>query len=133
MTYIPSCYYAKPILKLLDSLIDEGYQSYVSLSEADQDRVIALCMDALGDDAYSCLDLEETTSHLQKYILSFKPEDAVRLANKMRGKALSYFKDVMIQLFDERKAIYNSAVNFEHGFVSSMNRNSGESEWRRIA
>ncbi len=133
MNYIPSCYYAKPILKLLDSLIDEGYKSYSSLSEADQDKVTKLCMDALGDDAYSCLDLEETVYNLQKYIMSCKPEDAVKLANKMRTKAHLYFKEAMTHIFEERKSIQKFNVNLDHGLINSLNKNTGETEWRRMS
>lgn len=134
MNLIPTCYYNKPLLNLIDSLVEEGYSSYSSLSVADRDKVTVQCMETLGDDAYFCmLDSDKVIPNLKKFILSCNEEDAISLAKTLRKSADSYFNDVMAWLFEERVNKRISSIHYDHGLFQSMDKNTGEIEWRRTA
>ena len=134
MNLIPTCYYNKPLLNLIDSLVDEGYSTYSSLSEADRDKITTQCMETLGDDAYFCmLESDNVIPNLKKFILSCKEEDALSLGMSLRKSADNYFNDVMASLFEERVNKRISSINYDHGLFKSMDKNTGEMEWRRTA
>ena len=132
--YIPTCFYNPSLINLIDSLIDDGYKSYCSLSDAERDRVITLCIDALGDDAYSCIiDSDHMIPDFKRYVLSCKHEDAVKLARHLHEAAVIYFSETMRNLFDERVNCHTSFSNIENNMFPHVDKNTGDIEWRRSA
>lgn len=133
MKYISECFYTKPLLKLIDNLIDDGFRSYENLSDADKDNIVALCIDALGDEAFECIMASfDTISNLKKYILTGKRDDAYDLAIMMRDAASDYFRDVMECLFIERLNQSESYNSLEHRLFY-REKPEIEEMWRKSA
>lgn len=103
MRTIPTCYYDKSITKLIDSLIDDGYSSYSELRDIDKQEITAQCIQALGDDAYSCIiepdDFCKTMSHFKKFLITCDSDEIQDMAEVMRKNAIDYFSDDMDTLF----------------------------------
>ena len=132
--YIPACYYNTSLINLIDYLIDEGFKSYSSLSDAERDRIIALCIESLGDDSYSCIiDSDHMMLDLKRYVLSCKHEDALKLACHLHEAAINYFCEPMTSLFEERLNHNRFTTNIESNLYQYGDRINGETQWRRIA
>lgn len=131
MNMIPTCYYNNLLLKLIDSLIEDGNESYSSLSDADRDRVITHCMDSLGDDAYACvIDSQMMIPDLKRYVLTCKKEEAITLAHNLHEAASNYFQDPMDQLFEQRSSLNRYQARIESGLLPRRDVANGEVSWR---
>lgn len=137
METIPTCYYSRSLLKLIDSLVDEGYSSYRVLSPADKDQVTAECISVLGDDAYACIidsvDFYKTLKNFKLFLLSGKKDDAYELASIMKENANDYFDEPMNALFEERKSMLEYQDKIEHNFFPYTDQMDGSTIWRKSA
>lgn len=128
---IPTCYFSKPLLKLIDTLVEDGNNSYSKLSDADRDNVIAICLDCLGDDAYACIiDSDYMMSDLKRFVLTCKKEDAITLAHNLHDAAAKYFEDDMNELFEQRSSIHRFNINAERNIFPRVDNSTGELTYR---
>jgi len=128
---IPTCYFTKPLLRLIDTLIEDGNNSYSKLSDADKDNVIALCIDSLGDDAYACIiDSDYMIGDLKRFVITSKKEDAITLAHNLHDAAAKYFEDDMNELFEQRSSLYRFNMNAERNIFPSTDNTTGEIAYR---
>ena len=130
-------YYTPAIIKLIDALIEDGYTSYRDLRDIDKYEISAQCIQALGDEAYSCIiespDFNSTLSHFKKYLLSVNNDDAIDLAEMLRENAINYFSEAMDSIFISRCTEIRTIEKIETGFFRSVDHINGEIEWRRSA
>ncbi len=104
MNYIPKCFYHKTILDFISEKLSEGIDSFNHLEEIDQERLTTLCMDSLGEDAYSVLlgeKVDQTLSHLKKFMLTADMDEGYELLNSLRSNAINSVSYEMNCLFDK--------------------------------
>jgi hypothetical protein len=137
MRYIPKCYYTKPLLKLIDDYISDGYKYYSDLDDLNKELVAAECMDALGDDAHECIVESEnfckTINYFKKFLRTAKEEHSYDLVQVMASNAIEYFSGVMDELFSERREDRFVISMVERGLTSHVDRINGEISWRKSA
>lgn len=133
MRIIPRVYYHKDIIALINSYIDDGFTSYHSLPEIDQERISAECIKILGTDAYDCIiqsdDFDITLHHLKQYLLTGQREYALDLAETMSKNAVQYFTNIMDSLFSDMSSKKQYENNIACGLKISSNNLNGEIQW----
>lgn len=135
MRFIPKCYYNSEIIKLVNYYISEGYTSFRSLDENDQDKLTEKCIQVLGNDADRCItDIDEfsqTLHHFKNYLLTGKKEYAFDLAETMRRNANQHFSEVMDQLFADMTSENENEANKLAGLKPIKDNVTGEQRWVR--
>src|SRR5260221_5428666 len=103
MRPIPSCYYDKTLLKLIDSSILDGYESYSSLDDTDKEYITAQCIEILGDDAANCLaesdNISTTLKHFTKFLRTADQSESYDLVQSMIKNGTDYFSYNLERLF----------------------------------
>lgn len=104
--HIPSRYFDKPITKfILDRIEYEGVKTYDDLDDLDKDKLVTLCMSALGSEAFDVIFNHADTDNLESAFRNFMNKPGLceghNVAESMRDIAVESIADDMNNLFSE--------------------------------
>lgn len=123
----------KILIDAIDHHISEQCFTWNNLDETDQELLVAEAMRGLGDEAYVCItesdELGEILKELRRHLTT--GNNMYDLAQTMTHAVTLYFTPELAALFLERKEAYDYDYYYEHGFVPTVDKQTGETEWVR--
>lgn len=123
----------KTLINLIDDHISNQCFTWNNLDETDQELLVAEAMRGLGDEAYVCItesdELGEILKNLRKHLTT--GNNMYDLAQSMTRAVTLYLAPEIAALFIERKETHDYDYYYEHGFVPTVDKQTGEREWSR--
>lgn len=129
-------YIKQNIIKEIDNLILEGYQSYSSLPDHHKNDLVALYMDSMGKDVFECISESDDTDiaihKLRQFIYFGGANKAYDLAETLRNNAEKYLSHSLQELYDERVSVVEADLKRESGLKPYQHKDNGETLWTHV-
>lgn len=100
---IPPSLYTQEILSFIDDMIDTYHPNgFESIYEIHQDKFVALCMKALGNDVDIVLNRDGNKA-LTKFLISYDKDEEVEVIESLKIAAREKFYSYFDHILEERK------------------------------
>lgn len=122
MTYIkvPEYLYNTRLLEEIRDHIVDKKDSYIKLSDAEKSKLVKICLDILGEDAWEVIieseDRHMIMSHFKRFLATSKQEHAQDMAIAMEYIACSHFSKYFVRLFEEQNQISRDMFKLEQRY-----------------
>jgi len=133
MVNIPTQLYSKEIIDLIKYQLSESeFNCFNDFDEIHKDSLISYALKELNYDIEVTLS-QEANEYLSKYLLEYDRDYLIEFNKLARYEYCQYFENYFDQMIYEIKNEIECDQLKEDGFTSYIDRENGETQWRRMA
>lgn len=137
MSYLPNYFYNSSIYSYVESLIGMGFERYQDMKTAQKQKISALIIRELGADDFESMvgsdNCSDTMSVFAEALLNNSKESDEKLLAMIKMNAIRNHGWQIDELISEIKESHSRYKKIEHGYINYVDKQTGESCWRKSA